>query len=617
MSDIANLPRFVSEPPCDAAPHWWQKAVIYQIYPRSFQDSNGDGTGDLPGIAARLPYLRDLGVDAIWLSPIFPSPMADFGYDISDYVGVDPSFGTLRDFDTMLAAAHELGIRVLLDLVPNHTSDRHPWFLESRASRDNPKRDWYLWRDPAPGGGPPNNWLSEFGGGAWEFDPHTGQYYYHAFLPQQPDLNWRNPAVRTAIHDVMRFWLSRGVDGFRVDVIWQLLKDERFRDNPENPHFSPGQRPHSRLIPLYTADLPGVHEIIAGFRQVVNEFEDRLLIGEIYLPVDRLVRYYGEDLRGLHLPFNFALLQSEWRARTIARLISEYESLLPRGGWPNWVLGNHDRPRIASRLGAAQARVAAMLLLSLRGTPTLYYGDEIGMMQVPIPPERVQDPFEKRVPGLGLGRDGARTPMQWDAGKSAGFSTAEPWLPLAPDASTVNVAAQQRDPRSMLALYRNLIATRRTHPALQLGAYRAIEAGDDLILFGRELGDERIVVALNLGTVTFNLSAEGMRGRVLASTGCDRNGESVDDGFRLRGDEGLLIELLQGVEMPMRFTNRERGPAPCMTGLPDPTLRARPGVQVPGATTKATARRTSDKSPPSAAGDLPHNRMWAHHSTKP
>jgi len=289
---------------------WWQTAVMYQIYPRSFQDDNGDGIGDLRGIRRRLPYLCDLGIDAVWISPIFPSPMADFGYDVSDYTGIDPLFGTLRELDALLAAAHADELKILLDLVPNHTSDRHPWFQESRVSRQSPRRDWYIWRDPAPDGGPPNNWRSAFGGSAWELDPRTGQYYYHAFLAAQPDLNWRNPAVRAAMHEVMRFWLKRGVDGFRVDVIWHLLKDDQFPDNPPNPAFRPGQRPDHAVIPVHTTDQPEVHEVIAGLRRVVDEFPDRVLIGEIYLPIDRLVTYYGRDLEGAHLPFNFALLDT-------------------------------------------------------------------------------------------------------------------------------------------------------------------------------------------------------------------------------------------------------------------------------------------------------------------
>ena len=341
---------------------WWKSAVIYEIYPRSFQDTDRDGVGDLRGIIARLPYLIDLGVDAIWICPIFPSPMADFGYDVANYVDIDPLFGTLRDFDVLLAEAHRAGLKVLLDLVPNHTSDRHPWFVESRSSRDNGKRDWYLWRDAGADGAVPNNWLSEFGGSAWEFDRRSGQYYYHAFLKQQPDLNWRNPQVRHAIYEAMRFWLRRGVDGFRVDVLWHLIKDDQFRDNPANPAFVAGRPPHEALLPLYTTDRPEMIEMLAEMRDVVDEFGERLLIGEIYLPVERLVAYYGRDFRGVHLPFNFSLLSAPWHAGTIGKLIQEYEAVLPEGGWPNWVLGNHDRPRIAGRVGRQQARIAAMLL---------------------------------------------------------------------------------------------------------------------------------------------------------------------------------------------------------------------------------------------------------------
>ena len=449
---------------------WWQRAVIYQIYPRSFQDSNDDGIGDLKGITRRLPYLKDLGIDAIWLSPVFRSPMRDFGYDICAYTDIDPIFGTLADFDSLVAAAHGCGLKVLLDLVPNHTSDQHPWFVESRSSRDNPKRDWYLWGDPAPDGGPPNNWLSQFGGSAWGFDQRTRQYYYHAFLREQPDLNWRNPEVRAAMHDIMRFRLARGADGFRVDVIWHLLKDDQFRDNPINPNWTPGQPPSEQLLPLYTTDLPEVHDVIAELRHVVDEFDARVLIGEIYLPLERLIAYYGRDLGGVHLPFNFALLRAPWRARAIAQLTDEYESILPTGGWPNWVLGNHDRPRVATRIGREQARVAAMLLLTLRGTPTIYYGDEIGMIQVLLSPEQLRDPLERNMPGLG--RDGARTPMQWEPSVFGGFSKHEPWLPLAGDFCVQNVFDQKQDQDSILNLYRWLMLLRRKTPALVIGSYR-------------------------------------------------------------------------------------------------------------------------------------------------
>lgn len=350
---------------------WWEDAVIYQIYPRSFMDSSGDGIGDLNGIASRLGYLAALGIDAIWISPFYRSPMVDFGYDICDYTAVDPRFGALEDFDNLMREAHARGLRVILDFVPNHTSDRHPWFLQSRESRENPLRDWYIWRN-GKDGGPPNNWLSMFGGSAWSYDPQTEQYYYHAFLKEQPDLNWANPEVVAAMHDVLRFWLKRGVDGFRVDVLWHLAKDELFRDEPDNPRWREGDDPYARLDHVYSCDQPGIQPIAHALRSTLSEFGDKVLIGELYLPMNRVVAYYGPDgTSGIHLPFNFHLLTTPWRAPAIADLIGAYEQLLPQGAWPNWVFANHDRMRIASRIGQRQARVAAMLLLTLRGTPTL------------------------------------------------------------------------------------------------------------------------------------------------------------------------------------------------------------------------------------------------------
>ena len=532
-------------PPC-SSPAWWKSAVLYQIYPRSFQDSNNDGVGDLGGILARLPHLAELGIDALWLSPIFPSPMADFGYDISDYTAVDSVFGTLADLDELIACVHASGLRLLLDLVPNHTSDRHPWFAESRASRTSAKRDWYIWRDPARDGGPPNNWLSEFGGSAWEWDAASGQYYYHAFLREQPDLNWRNPRVRAAIYDVMRYWLRRGIDGFRIDVIWHLIKDEQFRDNPLNPAWQIGRPPTHRFIPLYTTDRPEVQDVVAEMRHVVDGFDDRVLIGEIYLPIERLVQYYGRDQRGLHLPFNFALLSARWDAREVARIIDAYEAALPRDGWPNWVLGNHDRARIASRVGQAQARVAAMLLLTLRGTPTCYYGDEIAMHDVVIPPDRVRDPLERNMPGLGLGRDGCRSPMQWDAGRFAGFSGVEPWLPLAGDFRAANVDNQRKDPASIFSLYRALIRLRRNTAALTQGAYRPVHAAGALLLYWRERSAERLLVALNFGDEPARAEIDGLHGHVVVSTHCDRVGVLVGGAVDLRPNEGIVVEAGPG-----------------------------------------------------------------------
>lgn len=525
---------------------WWQRGIIYQIYPRSFMDSNDDGVGDLPGILGRLDYLEWLGVDALWLSPVFPSPMADFGYDVSDYIGVHPVFGTLADLDRLVAESHRRGIKVMLDFVPNHTSDQHPWFLESRASGDNPKRDWYIWRDPAPGGGPPNNWLSVFGGGAWQWDEKTRQFYYHAFLKEQPDLNWRNPEVRKAMMGVLRFWLDRGIDGFRLDVLYHIVKDEHFRDNPPNPDYQPGINPYRQYVVTYNADRPEVHDIIAEMRKVLDQYKDRMMVGEIYLPVERLVEYYGVgENRGAHLPFNFQLIALPWDARIINEAIQKYEAALPPYGWPNWVLGNHDKHRIASRVGPAQARVAAMLLLTLRGTPTLYYGDEIGMHDVPIPPARVQDPFEKRLPGLGLGRDPERTPMQWNARANAGFTAGEPWLPVAGDYPAVNVAAQRQGPRSMLALYKRLIELRRANPALSVGAYAPLPSPAEIIAYARTHGDTRFITLLNFSprAVSIDITTPGSRARVVLSTHLDRQDEEVSGSISLRPDEGLLLSV--------------------------------------------------------------------------
>ncbi|AWN49878.1 alpha-amylase [Methylobacterium terrae] len=520
---------------------WWKAGVVYQVYPRSFQDTNGDGVGDLRGVTARLDYLAWLGVDALWLSPVCRSPMADYGYDVSDYCDIDPLFGTLADFDALVAEAHRRRLRVIMDFVPNHTSQEHPWFREARASCDNPKRDWYIWRDPAPDGGPPNNWISNFGGPAWTLDPATGQYYYHAFLREQPDLNWRNPQVRAAMMDVLRFWLDRGVDGFRVDVIWHLMKDEFLRDNPANPDYVPGEPEINTLVQLHSADQPEVMEVIAGMRAVLEEYDARVLIGEIYLPLERLVAYYGVELSGAHLPFNFQLIQTPWNARAVAELVAEYEAALPPGGWPNWVLGNHDQPRIAARVGEAQARVAAVLLLTLRGTPTLYYGDEIGLGRVPIPPERVRDPWEHNEPGRG--RDPERTPMQWQPGPHAGFSTVEPWLPLDPESETRNVECLRDDSGSILTLHRRLIALRREHPALSIGAYRVVSVSGDVLVYERLHGDEAIRVALNFGHETCLIEAlGGPPWEVLLSSAGGRRGERPRDGhFALAGDEALVL----------------------------------------------------------------------------
>jgi len=523
---------------CDA-PAWWQKGVIYQIYPRSFQDSDGDGVGDLDGIASRLDHLAELGVDAVWLSPIFPSPMADFGYDISDFCDIDPIFETLDDFDRLLEAVHARGLKLILDYVPNHTSNQHPWFVQSRSSRAHPKRDWYIWRDPQPDGSPPSNWVSEFGGPAWTFDEPTGQYYYHAFLKEQPDLNWRNSEVRAAMLDVLRFWFDRGVDGFRVDAIHQLIEDERLRDNPPDPDWRPGMSPARRLLRAHTIDQPEVHEAIAAMRQVADEYGDRVMIGEAYLPIDRLMAYYGVDLTGFHLPFNFHLISTPWQPSAISALVSAYEKALPAGGWPNWVLGNHDRSRVASRIGPKQARLAAMLLLTLRGTPTVYRGEEIGMTDVPISTEYVRDSWERNVPGLGLGRDPVRTPIPWRNAPHGGFTTGKPWLPLGPDLASLNIEAQIHDPTSMLSLYRALLRLRRAEPALSVGTYVAVARTDALLIYERRHLDRRLLIALNMGDKAEHLDAR--LGRVLLSTDL-RDPSCVSVDTPLNAYEGWIME---------------------------------------------------------------------------
>ncbi|WP_019902985.1 alpha-amylase family glycosyl hydrolase [Methylobacterium sp. 77] len=521
---------------------WWKRGTVYQVYPRSFQDSNGDGVGDLPGITRRLDYLAWLGVDAVWISPIYPSPMADFGYDVADYCGVDPLFGNLSDLDELIEQAHARRLKVILDFVPNHSSIDHPWFGESRASRENQRRDWYIWRDPAPGGGPPNNWLSNFGGPAWTFDETSGQYYYHAFLAEQPDLNWRNPALREAMHEVLRFWLDRGIDGFRVDVIWHLMKDEGFRDNPTNPDFHPEQPEINRFEQVFSADRPEVFDIIAGMRRVLDGYDDRVLIGEIYLPIERLVAYYGSDLSGVDLPFNFQLIQTPWQADAVGALVDEYEDALPPGGWPNWVLGNHDQPRIAARVGEAQARIAAILLLTLRGTPTVYYGDEIGLAHVDIPIERMRDPWGFNEPGHG--RDPERTPMQWDDTDHAGFTDAEPWLPLSADKNTRHVEALRDESTSILTLYRRLLHLRRAHPALAVGSYSRLDVQglEHVLAYDRAEAGETLRVVLNFSPspIVFPLGRES-GWIILLSTHSGRSDIAVSETLDIAGDEGVVL----------------------------------------------------------------------------
>jgi len=527
---------------------WWKHGVIYQVYPRSFQDSDGDGVGDLAGLVSRLDYLAELGVDAIWLSPVYCSPMADFGYDVSDHTGIDPLFGDLASFRELLRQAHARGLKVIVDYIPNHTSDQHPWFQASRASLRDPKRDWYVWRDPAPDGGPPNNWRGEFGGSAWSWDEATGQYYYHAFLPSQPDLNWRNPQVAAAMLRVLAFWLDEGVDGFRVDAIHHLIEDETLADNPGNPEWREAMGPAEQFLKVHTVDRPEVHDAVLAMRSLVERSEgERVLIGEAYLPISRLMAYYGEALDGFHLPFNFHLMTTAWTPLAIAALIAAYEAALPPGGWPNWVLSNHDRSRLASRLGLDQARVAAMLLLTLRGTPTLYQGDELGLTDVAISPDQVRDPWELNVPGLGLGRDPARTPMLWSCAPNAGFSTGAPWLPLSPGWRELNVARQSQRPDSVLRLYQELLALRRQEAALSAGRYRLLRAGSGVLAYERSSDGSLIAVALNLGGSEAIFDLDG-RGEILLSTLAGPKRAAVSREVLLSPHEGVVVRRVTSSE---------------------------------------------------------------------
>ncbi len=545
-----------------AADRWWREGVFYQVYPRSFQDTNGDGVGDLAGITRRLDYLQQLGVDAIWVSPFFQSPQRDFGYDVSDYTAVDPRFGTLADFDALARGAHARGIHILLDFVANHTSDQHAWFRESRASRSAPKRDWYVWRDPAPGGGPPNNWRSVFGGSAWTRDSTTGQYYFHQFLAAQPDLNWRNPAVRRAMYGVMRVWLDRGADGFRLDAFPHTVEDSLFRDNPVAARPDAGHGDYDALDPVYTTHRPENFPILCEMRRVVDAYAGRtrppsarILLPEVFTPPAKLTAYYGARGCGAQLPSNYGLMGVAWNADTLARRIADYEDALAPWMARDWALGNHDSKRIATRYGAPAARAAAVLLLTLRGTPTIYYGDEIGMHDVSIPPDRVQDPAEKQQPGIGVGRDPERTPMQWDGGPGAGFTTGTPWLPLADDARAVNVAAEQGVGASTLTLYRDLIALRRRSPALSRGTFRLLRRQGTVLAYVRDdrASADRMLVVVNVGdsAATYvlspgdhvELSDAGRRGPVVVadSRAPVRRIESTT--IALRPNEGLVIRF--------------------------------------------------------------------------
>jgi len=520
-----------------AGPAWWQRGAIYQIYPRSFADSDGDGVGDLPGITGRLDHIEALGAEAIWLSPFYRSPMADFGYDVADYRDVDPVFGTLADFDALLGAAHARGIRVVVDWVPNHSSDQHEWFRESRSSRDSPRRDWYVWHDGDGAGGPPNDWMSEFPavGRAWSLDEATGQWYLHSFMAEQPDLNWDNPEVEAAMHDTLRFWLDRGVDGFRVDALQRLAHDPLLRSN-------------AGAARRRDQDWETMHDRLRGIRRVTDEYEDRMLVGEVAIDDLHRVVTFLNDGDQLHLAHNFVFADLPWSAEAFALSIADFEALASGVAWPAWFLGNHDMPRVATRfdggtgLGPARARAALLLLYTLRGTPFVFQGEELGLPDAEIPADRVVDVD---------GRDPERAPVPWRppsaAGPGAGFTTGEPWLPIVGAAEALNAETQAADPASTLSLTRRLAALRRATPALQLGAQRALRLAEDVLAWERSADGDRLVAAVNFAAAPVALAAvDGLPGRaaLVVSTDPARAGGDVAlADLALGPAEGVLLRL--------------------------------------------------------------------------
>lgn len=476
---------------------WWREGVIYQIYPRSFADSNGDGIGDIQGIIDRLDYLVELGVDAVWYSPWYPSPDVDFGYDVSNYVDIDPKHGTLADYDRLVEESHKRGIRVILDLVLNHTSDQHPWFQESRKGRDNPYSDWYIWRDAKPDGSLPNNWEAIFGTPGWQWDPVRKQYYYHMFYPQQPDLNWRNPEVRKACLDVVRFWLDRGADGFRLDVFSNYFKDEELRDNPP----AIGLRAFDRQKHIYDSNRPEMIPLLRELRQLLDSYPDKYAVGETFMPTMELVANYTAP--GLiHTAFNFDLSSCHWDPSCFLKVVQSTEKMIHPESWPVNFLNNHDSSRSASRFRCGKdderLKVAATMTLTLRGTPFMYYGEEIGMRNVHIPRRFIMDAVGEKYWPIYDGRDKNRSPMQWDATPQAGFTTGKPWLPVNTDYQQRNVEAQRKDPNSLFNYYKRLIQVRKDLPALRTGMWQPLTYDPrSVFAYLRQIEGQTVLVALN------------------------------------------------------------------------------------------------------------------------
>ncbi len=530
--------------------------VVYQIYPRSFYDANGDGVGDIPGIIQKLDYLNDgtrnsLGINMIWLSPFYPSPMNDFGYDVADYCGVDPLFGTLDDFQQLVAEAHRRDITIMIDFVPNHTSHEHPWFQNSRASRASAKRDWYIWRDPKPDGSPPNNWLSVFGGSAWEYDAETKQYYMHSFLAQQPDLNWENPDLRAAMMQAMRFWLDLGVDGIRVDAVDWMAKDQQFRDNPPNLHYSPGvDDPYHAYERKYSQNAPQLYSYLREMAEVVKDYPKGFMVTETYPDrrniVSEYLKLYDRYLAEVSAPFNFEGILLPWTAISFKTFIDRFQAGLKPNHIPIYVLGNHDNSRLVTRIGQDAARAAALMLLTLPGIAFIYYGDELGMTDVHITPEKVRDPFEKRVPGMGLGRDPERTPMQWSALPNAGFSKVKPWLPVGSNFKEVNAVQEGNDQRSILSMYRKLIQLRRLSPILQYGNYESLEINNAFVFgFARSYKGHALAVVLNFSDQEVEFNTALKEGVLMYTTHGDAEARPIHlSKHGLRPNEGQIVTLL-------------------------------------------------------------------------
>ena len=533
----------VSAPGDTGAAPWWRSGVLYQVYIRSFADTDGDGVGDLPGVIDRLDHLEWLGVDGVWLSPITCSPNADWGYDVSDYVAIEPSLGTSEDVDRLLAEAGRRGLRVVMDLVPNHTSEQHAWFVESRSSRQSGRRDWYVWADPAPDGGPPNNWVSSFGGPAWTFDEASGQYYLHNHLRQQPDLNWWSDDVRDEFDRIVTYWLDRGMAGFRIDVCNIIIKDALLRDNPPATEDDPldvqlfGQRP------VYNGNRPEVHEVIRRWRRQADRPPGTLLMGETPVePMSALAAYYGDGHDELDLAIDFPFISAPLEAPVMRSLVGDLERALPDEAWPVWTGSNHDMSRLATRWAGGdpdRTRVALVLLLCLRGTPVLYQGDEIGLGDTDVPPDRLKDPLGVAYWPAYAGRDGMRTPMPWRDGPGGGFTApgVEPWLPFG-DLTACNVADQRADPGSVLHFVRDLLALRRQIPDLHAGAYRPLEVDGDGWAWQR--GDDHVVV-VGMGEGTTVL--DGVSGAVTIGTDRRRDGEPVHGRVTLHGWEAVVMGL--------------------------------------------------------------------------